>query len=89
MAAVSGHSYPIPGIDTYHVWDILGAMDSPSDLLAFVRAGLKAAGPKAWPGIAEATGKPVSTLRKIAYGDRRNPRLDTIQPIANHLQSLQ
>lgn len=63
-------------------------MDSP-DLLSFVRNGLKAAGPKAWPEISTATGKPLSTLRKIAYGDRKNPRLDTIQPIANYLREIQ
>ena len=63
-------------------------MDNP-DLLGFVRRGLKEVGPKAWPAISEATGKPISTLRKIAYGDRRNPRLDTIEPLANWLRSQQ
>jgi predicted transcriptional regulator len=58
----------------------------PPDLLAFVRSNLRAIGPKEWPAIAEATGKPLSTLRKIAYGDRKNPKLDTIEPIANHLR---
>lgn len=55
-------------------------------MLAFVRSGLRAVGPKAWPAIAAATGKPLSTLRKIAYGDRKNPKLATIEPIANHLR---
>ena len=57
-----------------------------TDLLAFVIGSLRAAGPQAWPAIAAATGKPVSTLRKLAYGDRKNPRLDTIEPIANHFR---
>lgn len=56
------------------------------DLLSYVRNGLKTAGAKSWPDIAEASGKPLSLLRKIAYGDRKNPRLDTIQPIANQLR---
>lgn len=55
-----------------------------SDLLNFVRTSLRAVGAREWPAIAEATGKPLSTLRKIAYGDRKNPQLDTIQPIANY-----
>lgn len=58
----------------------------PTDLLDFVRSNLRAVGPRAWPAISEATGKPLSTLRKIAYGDRKNPKLDTIQPIANHFR---
>lgn len=57
-----------------------------TDLLAFVVTSLRAAGPKRWPAISTATGKPISTLRKLAYGDRKNPRLDTIEPIANHFR---
>ncbi len=56
------------------------------DLLSFVRTGLRAIGPREWPAIAAATGKPLSTLRKIAYGDRKNPKLDTIEPVANWLK---
>jgi hypothetical protein len=57
-----------------------------NDLLGFVRSNLRAVGPKAWPAISEATGKPLSLLRKVAYGDRKNPKLDTIQPIANYFR---
>lgn len=58
------------------------------DLLAYVRARLLELGPQRWPAVAKATRKPITTLRKIAYGDRLNPQLNTIQPIANHLRSL-
>lgn len=57
-----------------------------TDLLSYVKTSLRAVGPKEWPAISAATGKPISTLRKIAYGDRKNPRLDTIEPIANHFR---
>lgn len=57
-----------------------------TDLLAYVKSNLRAVGPKVWPDIAVETAKPLSLLRKIAYGDRKNPRLDTIQPIANWFQ---
>lgn len=56
------------------------------NLLGYVRRRLREEGPKNWPAIAEASKKPVSTLRKIAYGDRNNPRLDTIEPIADELR---
>jgi hypothetical protein len=58
----------------------------PTDMLLYVRQNLRAVGPRCWPAIACATGKPLSTLRKIAYGDRKNPKLDTIQPVANYFQ---
>lgn len=54
-----------------------------TDLLAYVKDNLRAVGPKAWPAIANETEKPLSLLRKIAYGNRRNPRLDTLQPLVN------
>lgn len=64
-------------------------MAEPSDLLTYVRDNLRAVGPRCWPAIAEATGKPISTLRKIAYRDRKNPKLDTVQPIANYFLERQ
>lgn len=63
-----------------------GQQMQPTDLLAYVKSELRAVGPRAWPQIAAAIGKPESLLRKIAYGNRKNPRLDSIQPIANHFQ---
>jgi hypothetical protein len=51
-------------------------------LLVFVRRRLREEGSANWPAIAAACGKPLSVLRKLAYGDRENPRLNTIEPIA-------
>lgn len=57
------------------------------DLLAFVKRRLRADGPKKWPEVAQETGRGVALLRKIAYGDRKNTKLDTIQPVVTYYQS--
>jgi hypothetical protein len=57
-----------------------------------LRCSLRAAGPARWPQIADAInqgradGEHVSVhlMRKIAYGDRENPRVQTIQPLLDH-----
>lgn len=59
---------------------------SDETILGYVRRRLREEGPTHWPEIATRAEKPLSTLRKIAYGDRRNPRLDTIEPIAATLR---
>lgn len=51
-------------------------------LVGYVVRRLREEGPKQWPNIAAESGKPESVLRKIAYGNRKNPRIDTIEPIA-------
>ena len=61
-------------------------MNIPKDPLAFVKVRLRDAGPKAWPAIAKSTGKPLSLIRKIAYGDRRNPRIDSLMPLLRHFE---
>ena len=60
---------------------------SDETILGYVRRRLREEGSTNWPEIAVLAAKPLSTLRKIAYGDRRNPRLDTIEPIAATLRS--
>ncbi|MGL4651613.1 MAG: hypothetical protein ACRC1H_19555 [Caldilineaceae bacterium] len=57
-----------------------------------LKAALRAVGPSAWQGIADGlnAGRPeddrvsVHMMRKIAYGDRDNPRIQTIQPLLDH-----
>lgn len=34
-----------------------------------------------WPAIADRTGVSIHTIRKIAYGDRKNPRADIVLPL--------
>lgn len=57
--------------------------------LEFLRRHLKAAGPKCWPQIAEEAGVAASLLRKLAYGDRANPRLLTIEPLVNYFREVE
>lgn len=57
---------------------------NPLKPLEFVRYGLREAGPQSWPRIAASTGKTEGTLRKLAYGDLKNPTLDTILPLVRY-----
>lgn len=54
--------------------------------LLYVKAKLRADGPKKWPRIAKLVGRGVPLLKKIAYGDRTNPKLDTILPLVQFYQ---
>ena len=59
-----------------------------------LKAALRSAGPGEWPSIAQAINaeRPdteqvsVHLMRKIAYGDRENPRVQTIQPLLDHFR---
>lgn len=55
-------------------------------LLQQVKSQLRAAGPQAWKSIAEATGVKESALRKMAYGDRKNPRLSNLEPVLKYFE---
>lgn len=55
-------------------------------ILPRLREALKRAGPAAWPQIAESTGETVHGLRKLAYGDRKNPSLKTVQSLLEHFR---
>jgi DNA-binding phage protein len=57
-------------------------------IIQLLQRRLREAGAKTWPGIAVATGVSAHQLRKIAYGDRTNPRLDTVQPLMEHFGIL-
>lgn len=46
-----------------------------------LREALKREGPAKWPQIADATGETVHGLRKLAYGDRKNPSLRTVESL--------
>lgn len=60
-----------------HFWP----MESTIELL---QRRLREAGARQWPLIAQRTGASQNTLRKIAYGDRTNPRLSTIEPLLRY-----
>lgn len=55
-------------------------------LLEQVKAQLRAVGPQSWKDIAEATGVKESALRKMAYGDRKNPRLSNLEPVLQYFK---
>jgi len=63
-------------------------MTTPISTLPELRDALKA-DRKAWPGIAKATGISENTLRKLAYGDRKNPTYGTLQPLFVHFNAAE
>jgi hypothetical protein len=56
-------------------------------ILERLRADLKVSGPAAWPEIANATGETVHGLRKLAYGDRKNPSLRTVESLMRYFRA--
>jgi hypothetical protein len=50
-------------------------------IIDYLKRNLLAAGSRRWAAIAAHTGCAHSLLRKIAYGDRDDPRLSTVQPL--------
>jgi len=52
----------------------------------FLRRRLRGEGAHKWPEIARETGMSANTLRKMAYGDRKNPRLATIEPLLTYFR---
>ena len=42
---------------------------------------LKEIGPSGWPDIQEGSGVSVHLMRKIAYGDRKNPGIKTVEKL--------
>lgn len=65
-------------------------------IIEYLKRSLKDATPRRWPGIVAAIneglpepehiGEPL--LRKIAYGDRDNPGVKTVQPVLDYFQSI-
>lgn len=39
---------------------------------------------RTWPKVAEASGVPISTLRKIAQGHTKNPGIKHVEALANY-----
>ena len=55
-------------------------------ILNFVQQKLEEVGRSGWPAIHDATGVPLSTIEKIAYGVHEDPRISTIEPLYAHFQ---
>lgn len=60
-------------------------MEPASLILESVVAHLRALGPKAWQPVADATEVSIHTIRKIAYKDRKNPGIQTVEKLYTHL----
>ena len=54
----------------------------------YLRRRLKETGASRWESIAEATGVSPRLPSKIAYGDRDNPRVETIQPLLDYFAAV-
>jgi hypothetical protein len=57
-----------------------------SPRIEFVIANLRMIAPKNWAAIAEKTGIPCSTLRKIAYRETKDPRGSTLDPLHDYFE---
>jgi predicted transcriptional regulator len=42
-----------------------------------------------WPAVSDASGVPISTLRKIAQGHIKNPRIETVDNLRRGLDSVE
>lgn len=56
-------------------------MDPSEPIIEQLKARLRAAGPSRWEPIALEAGVAKSLPRKLVYGDRENPGVNTIQPL--------
>jgi hypothetical protein len=57
-------------------------------VIDYLKRKLRESGAASWPAIAEATGCSPHLLRKVAYNDRDNPGVQTIQPLLDYFQAL-
>jgi hypothetical protein len=57
--------------------------------LEFLKRHLKTAGPERWPQIAAEAGVAKSLPRKLAYGDRPNPGVQTVQPLLDYFGEVE
>lgn len=61
----------------------------PETIVAFLKRNLLEVGAGKWEQIAAEAGVAKSLPRKIAYGDRSNPGVETIQPLVTYFQQRQ
>jgi len=58
-------------------------------IVEYLKRNLKAAGSARWEAIATECGIAKSLPRKIAYDDRDNPGVQTIQPLLDFFQAVE
>jgi hypothetical protein len=57
-------------------------------IIDYLKRSLLHAGHARWEAIAERAGVAKTLPRKIAYGDRENPGVQTIQPLVTYFQAV-
>lgn len=58
-------------------------------IIDYVKRRLKVHGPSLWEAIASEAGVAKTLPRKIVYGDRENPGVQTVQPLLTYLQAVE
>jgi hypothetical protein len=58
-------------------------------IIDYLKRKLKEAGPARWEAIAAEAGVAKSLPRKLAYDDRENPGVQTIQPLIDFFQRVE
>jgi hypothetical protein len=58
-------------------------------ILDYLKRKLREAGPSRWEAIAEEAGIAKTLPRKIAYDDRDNPGVQTIQPLMDYFAAIE
>lgn len=58
-------------------------------IIDYLGRKLREAGPARWEAIAAETGVAKSLPRKIAYSDRNNPGVQTIQPLLDFFEAVE
>lgn len=58
-------------------------------IIGYLRRKLREVGPARWELIAKECGVSTALPRKIAYGDRDNPGVNTIQPLIDFFDAVE
>lgn len=58
-------------------------------VIDYVKRRLRECGPALWEQIAAEAGVAKTLPRKIVYGDRDNPGVQTVQPLLTYLQQVE
>ena len=73
------------GFVNSQIWDYNAPMEP---IIDYLKRKLKDAGPGRWEAIAAECGVAKTLPRKIAYDDRDNPGVQTIQPLLDFFLSM-
>lgn len=57
-------------------------------IIDYLKRQLRAAGPARWEAIAAECGVEKGLPRKLAYGDRKNPGVKTVQPLVWYFEAV-